>query len=219
MGKTRLGIEVVGGAGEAEQWVYVLAHWITDRDLPRRFDVPFLVARMPEGQQPVADTADRDDARAGVAQHVLPPFPRQREVERDVPGARLEDGEERHHGIGRAVEADAHPPLRCETEAAQVAGEVGRAQGNHHPSIAPYGLFHCGDGAVQIALGSEGLWKKFCAGFDLDPEAEPAGTRATLDRFYAATAAVLGPPNVTRSFMWMVEVTRCASRLTSLKRF
>ena len=27
--------------------VYVLAHWITDRDLPRRFDVPFLGARMP----------------------------------------------------------------------------------------------------------------------------------------------------------------------------
>ena len=25
-------------------------------------------------------------------------------------------------------------------------GEVGRAQGNHHPSIAPYGLFHCADG-------------------------------------------------------------------------
>ncbi|MFN3493724.1 MAG: MBL fold metallo-hydrolase [Hydrogenophaga sp.] len=35
--------------------VFVLAHWITDRDLPRRFDVPFLVARMPEGQEPVAD--------------------------------------------------------------------------------------------------------------------------------------------------------------------
>ena len=27
-----------------------------------------------------------------------------------------------------------------------VAGEVGRAQGNHHPSICPYGLFHCRDG-------------------------------------------------------------------------
>jgi recombination protein RecT len=37
----------------------VLAHWITDRDLPRRFDVPFLVARMPEGQQPVADEAEQ----------------------------------------------------------------------------------------------------------------------------------------------------------------
>ncbi|MDB5931017.1 MAG: beta-lactamase domain protein [Polaromonas sp.] len=35
--------------------VFVLAHWTTDRDLPRRFDVPFLVARMPEGQVPVAD--------------------------------------------------------------------------------------------------------------------------------------------------------------------
>ena len=35
--------------------VYVLAHWVTDRDLPRRFDVPFLVARMPAGQTPVAD--------------------------------------------------------------------------------------------------------------------------------------------------------------------
>ena len=51
-----------------------------------------------------------------------------------------------------------------------VAGQVGRAQGNHHPSICPYGLFHCRDGAVQIAVGSEGLWKKLCAGFDLDPD-------------------------------------------------
>ena len=39
--------------------VYVLARWITDRDLPRRFDVYFLVARMPEGQHPVADEAEQ----------------------------------------------------------------------------------------------------------------------------------------------------------------
>jgi crotonobetainyl-CoA:carnitine CoA-transferase CaiB-like acyl-CoA transferase len=57
-----------------------------------------------------------------------------------------------------------------------VAGEVGVAQGNHHPSIAPYGLFHCRDGAVQIALGSEGLWKRFCEGFGLDPAAEGLAT-------------------------------------------
>ena len=50
-----------------------------------------------------------------------------------------------------------------------VAGEVGRAQGNHHPSIAPYGLFRCADGSVQIALGSDGLWQKFCSAFELDP--------------------------------------------------
>jgi len=52
-----------------------------------------------------------------------------------------------------------------------VAGEVGRAQGNHHASIAPYGLFHCADGFVQIAVGSERLWRQFCAAFDLDPVA------------------------------------------------
>ena len=43
----------------AADQVFVLAHWITDRDLPRRFDVPFLVARMPEGQTPVADETEQ----------------------------------------------------------------------------------------------------------------------------------------------------------------
>lgn len=57
-----------------------------------------------------------------------------------------------------------------------VAGEVGRAQGNHHPSIAPYGLFRCRDGAVQIAVGSESLWERFCAGFDIDPLAPGLAT-------------------------------------------
>ena len=59
-----------------------------------------------------------------------------------------------------------------------VAGEVGRAQGNHHPSIAPYGLFRCRDGAVQIAVGSEGLWRRFCEGFGLDPAADGLATNA-----------------------------------------
>ncbi|MFN6406326.1 MAG: MBL fold metallo-hydrolase [Limnohabitans sp.] len=43
----------------AADQVFVLAHWITDRDLPRRFDVPFVVARMPEGQTPVADESEQ----------------------------------------------------------------------------------------------------------------------------------------------------------------
>ncbi|PBC48085.1 CoA transferase [Rhodococcus sp. ACS1] len=57
-----------------------------------------------------------------------------------------------------------------------VAGEVGEAQGNHHPSISPYGLFRTADGAVQISVGSEGLWKRFCAGFHLDPDAPGMAT-------------------------------------------
>ena len=61
-----------------------------------------------------------------------------------------------------------------------VAGEVGRAQGNHHPSICPYGLFRCSGGAVQIAVGSEGLWRRFCEGFALDADA--AGLATNSDR-------------------------------------
>lgn len=57
-----------------------------------------------------------------------------------------------------------------------VAGEVGRAQGNHHPSISPYGLFRCADGTVQIAVGSEGLWRRFCAAFDISPDREGMAT-------------------------------------------
>jgi crotonobetainyl-CoA:carnitine CoA-transferase CaiB-like acyl-CoA transferase len=57
-----------------------------------------------------------------------------------------------------------------------VAHEVGRAAGNHHPSISPYGLFRCRDGAVQIAVGSEALWDRFCRGFGLDPQAKGVAT-------------------------------------------
>jgi len=48
-----------------------------------------------------------------------------------------------------------------------VGGQVPQAQGNHHPSIAPYGLFRCDGGAVQIAVGSEGLWQRFASEFGL----------------------------------------------------
>ena len=59
-----------------------------------------------------------------------------------------------------------------------VAGEVGRSAGNHHPSIAPYGLFHCRDGSVQIAVGSEGLWQRLCSAFGLDAAAPGLATNA-----------------------------------------
>lgn len=61
-----------------------------------------------------------------------------------------------------------------------VAGEVPRAQGNHHPSIAPYGLFNCRDGSVQISVGSEKLWASFAATFGLDPGAP--GFASNADR-------------------------------------
>jgi len=63
-----------------------------------------------------------------------------------------------------------------------VAGEVPQPTGGHHPSICPYGLFHAADGLVQIAVGSEGLWRRFAPAFGLDrhewaPTATPPRTR------------------------------------------
>jgi crotonobetainyl-CoA:carnitine CoA-transferase CaiB-like acyl-CoA transferase len=49
-----------------------------------------------------------------------------------------------------------------------VAGEIPTVAGRHHPSICPYGLFHASDGMVQIAVGSEGLWRAFAPAFGLD---------------------------------------------------
>ena len=52
-----------------------------------------------------------------------------------------------------------------------VAGEIPKASGNHHPSIVPYGLFHGRDGFLQIAVGSENLWRSFAPAFGVDKPA------------------------------------------------
>jgi len=57
-----------------------------------------------------------------------------------------------------------------------VGGQVNRGQGNHHPSIAPYGLFRCAGGSVQLSCGSEGLWRRLCTEFGFDPEAPGMAT-------------------------------------------
>lgn len=49
-----------------------------------------------------------------------------------------------------------------------VAGEVGRASGNHHVSIAPYGLFRCDGGSIQVAAANEAQWVRFAAIVGLD---------------------------------------------------
>lgn len=46
---------------------------------------------------------------------------------------------------------------------AQTVGHVtGQPRGNHHPSLAPYGLFHAADGPIQIAVGTDGQWAALC---------------------------------------------------------
>jgi crotonobetainyl-CoA:carnitine CoA-transferase CaiB-like acyl-CoA transferase len=54
-----------------------------------------------------------------------------------------------------------------------VAGEVPAGEGNHHPSISPYGLFTTADASVQIACGNDDQWLRLCAVLAL-PTADPA---------------------------------------------
>ncbi|WP_371784527.1 CaiB/BaiF CoA transferase family protein [Streptosporangium subroseum] len=51
-----------------------------------------------------------------------------------------------------------------------VGGQVPRANGNHHASIAPYGAFHCDGGMIQIAAANDVQWRKVAALLDIDPD-------------------------------------------------
>ncbi|HSJ46574.1 MAG TPA: CoA transferase [Euzebyales bacterium] len=51
-----------------------------------------------------------------------------------------------------------------------VAGEAPVTSGNRHPSIQPYGAFRCADGSINVAVGTEGLWRRFAPLVGLDPD-------------------------------------------------
>ena len=72
-----------------------------------------------------------------------------------------------------------------------VAGEVPYGQGNHHPSICPYGLFHASDGLLQIAVGSESLWRRLAEAFDLPLDAPGFSTNAERVRNREAVNAAI----------------------------
>ncbi len=51
-----------------------------------------------------------------------------------------------------------------------VAGEVPHGIGNHHPSIAPYGLFRTADAPIQIACGNESQWRALSGLLGIDDD-------------------------------------------------
>ncbi len=51
-----------------------------------------------------------------------------------------------------------------------LGGEVPGIAGAHHPAIAPYGLFATASSPVQVAVGSENLWRKFAGAVGIDAE-------------------------------------------------
>jgi crotonobetainyl-CoA:carnitine CoA-transferase CaiB-like acyl-CoA transferase len=74
-----------------------------------------------------------------------------------------------------------------------VAGEVPGLAGDHHPSIAPYGMFATSTAPIQIACGSEGLWRDLCGALGRDPAEDGLATNpervANRDRLIAELEA------------------------------
>jgi crotonobetainyl-CoA:carnitine CoA-transferase CaiB-like acyl-CoA transferase len=102
-----------------------------------------------------------------------------------------------------------------------VAHEVPTASGNHHPSICPYGLFHCADGTLQISVGSEALWRRFTAAFpELDrPEfgSNPERVRRR-DEVIAAVDAAFGAYPLAELLPKLAEIGVPAGEVRTLDR-
>jgi crotonobetainyl-CoA:carnitine CoA-transferase CaiB-like acyl-CoA transferase len=99
-----------------------------------------------------------------------------------------------------------------------VAGEVPRATGQHHPSICPYGLFHAADGMVQIAIGSDALWRRFAPAFDLERPAWRTNPARVADRdaVIAAVDAAFASYSVAELLQRLAELGVPAGKVRNL---
>ena len=61
-------------------------------------------------------------------------------------------------------------------------GEIPTMLGNRHPIITPYDTFPTADGFVNIAVGNDAIWARFCTALDLEGERDDARFRTNADR-------------------------------------
>jgi formyl-CoA transferase len=61
-------------------------------------------------------------------------------------------------------------------------GRVSRRLGNRHPNIAPYETFPTADGFVNLAVGNDSLWVRFCQAMGLEGHADAPRFRTNADR-------------------------------------
>ncbi|BBL80227.1 CoA transferase [Rubrobacter xylanophilus] len=101
-----------------------------------------------------------------------------------------------------------------------IAGEVPRPEGNRHPTIAPYGAYECADGMINIAVGSEGLWRRFAPLVGLDPDDERFDTNkkrvSRVEELEEAMAPALRAAGVEEWMRRLGEAGVPAGRVLSL---
>lgn len=69
------------------------------------------------------------------------------------------------------AEAGLHSMVNV-AQAALATGAPARRHGNAHPHIVPYQTFEAADGALVVAVGNDGQWRRLC---DVVGEAPPGG--------------------------------------------
>lgn len=73
-----------------------------------------------------------------------------------------------------------------------IAGEIPGPSGNHHPTVAPYGLFEAADGPLVIAVGNEDIWGRFAPLVGVDPADPRFAANALRLRHLAELHRILG---------------------------
>jgi formyl-CoA transferase len=103
-----------------------------------------------------------------------------------------------------------------------IAGQVPGVSGNHHPTVAPYGVFDAADGPVVIAVGNDDIWRRFAPLAGLDPADTRFATNALrlghLAELQQIMNAALGQRTVAD---WLVRLRRAgvpAGELRTLDR-
>jgi crotonobetainyl-CoA:carnitine CoA-transferase CaiB-like acyl-CoA transferase len=61
-------------------------------------------------------------------------------------------------------------------------GQPPLREGNKHAIITPYSTYPTADGYVNVAVGNDGLWQRFCQALDLTALADDARFRTNRDR-------------------------------------
>src|SRR5699024_4709188 len=61
-------------------------------------------------------------------------------------------------------------------------GEVPHMSGNRHSIITPYDTFPTKDGYVNLAVGNDGIWRRFCDAMGLEEARDDARFLTNADR-------------------------------------
>jgi crotonobetainyl-CoA:carnitine CoA-transferase CaiB-like acyl-CoA transferase len=101
-----------------------------------------------------------------------------------------------------------------------LGGQIPGLEGNRHPTIAPYGAFTCSDGWANIAVGSEGLWRRFAPVVGIDPAdvryATNADRHANYDELEADINAALAGDTVDHWMERLAEAGVPAGRIRTM---